>query len=146
MCIRDRILQPDYATCRPQLCISNHLAPRRSATYRTVAHPQFTDRVAGSLLLCYAQPLSRLTAITRDQIVRDPERTTIRFGTADIVVPEPLAGLLGDLLDTPPAYVGVGAPAASRWLFPGQQAARPLTPARLGARLNKLGIDARAGR
>ena len=107
---------------------------------------QLTDRVAGSLLLCYAQPLSRLTAITRDQIVRTPAATTIRFGTADIVVPEPLAGLLGDLLDTPPAYLGVGAPATSRWLFPGQQAARPLTPARLGARLNKLGIHARAGR
>jgi len=34
----------------------------------------------------------------------------------------------------------------SRWLFPGQHAARPLTPARLGARLNELGIHARAGR
>ena len=107
---------------------------------------ELTDRVAGSLLLCYAQPLSRITAITRDQIVRGTAATTIRFGTADIVVPEPLAGLLGDLLDTPPAYIGVGAPAASRWLLPGQHAARPLTPAHLGTRLNKLGIHARAGR
>lgn len=107
---------------------------------------QLTDRVAGSLLLCYAQPLSRLTAITRDQIVVTAEATTICFGATDIVVPQPLAGLLSDLLDTPPAYVSVGTPPASRWLFPGQQAARPLTPARLGARLNKLGINARAGR
>jgi hypothetical protein len=107
---------------------------------------KLTDRVAGSLLLCYAQPLSRITAITRNQIVRAPQRTTIRLGTADIVVPEPLAGLLGELLDTPPTHSGVGAPATSRWLFPGQHAARPLTPARLGARLNRLGIDARAGR
>lgn len=107
---------------------------------------ELTDRVAGSLLLCYAQPLSRITAITRDQIVRTDEATTIRFGTADIVVPDPLAGMLGTLLDTPRAYISVGAPTTSRWLFPGQHAARPLTPARLGARLNRLGIDARAGR
>lgn len=105
-----------------------------------------TDRVAGSLLLCYAQPLSRITALTVDHITRDPEVTTIRFGGDPIVVPEPLAGLLGALLDTPRSYVGVGSPATSPWLFPGHLPGRPLTPARLGQRLRKLGIDARAGR
>ncbi len=107
---------------------------------------ELTDRVAGSLLLCYAQPLSRITAITRDQITCHSQHATIRFGASDIVVPEPLAALLAAHLDTPPTYVGVGAPTTSPWLFPGQHAGRPLTPARLGARLNKLGIDARAAR
>lgn len=104
------------------------------------------DRVAGSLLLCYAQPLSRITAITRDQITRHPRHTTITFGASDIVVPQPLAGLLAAQLDTTPTYASVGAPATSPWLFPGGHAGRPLTPARLGARLNKLGLDARAAR
>jgi hypothetical protein len=104
-----------------------------------------TDRVAGSLLLCYAQPLSRITALTVDHVTREPE-TTVRFGTDQIRVPEPLASLLGALLDTPRPYVGVGSPSTSPWLFPGHLPGRPLTPARLGQRLRKLGIDARAGR
>lgn len=107
---------------------------------------ELTDRVAGSLLLCYAQPLSRITAITLQQITRDGDTTTIRFGGDQIVVPQPLAGLLCDLIDTPRRYVnGTGAP-TSPWLFPGLNPGRPLTPARLGARLRELGIDARAAR
>jgi hypothetical protein len=106
-----------------------------------------TDRVAGCLLLCYAQPLSRITALTLDQVTRrDDGTTTIRFGRDHIVVPEPLAGLLGALIDTGRRYLAVGAPATSRWLFPGALPGRPLTPARLGARLSKLGIHTRAGR
>lgn len=62
------------------------------------------------------------------------------------LVPAPLATLLGALIDTPRAYIGVGAPATTPWLFPGLLPGRPLTPARLGQRLGKLGIDARAGR
>ena len=109
---------------------------------------ELTDRVAGSLLLAYAQPLSRITAITLDQIGRDDtgHLATIRFGNHDIVLPEPLAHLIGTLIDTPRAYVGQRAPNPSPWLFPGGQPGRPLTPSRLGARLGKLGIDARAGR
>lgn len=106
---------------------------------------ELTDRVAGCLLLAYAQPLSRITAITLDQISRG-DTTTIRFGNDDIVVPEPLASLIGTLIDTPRGYVGIRAPADNPWLFPGGQPGRPLTPARLGTRLRKLGIDARAGR
>ena len=40
-----------------------------------------TDRVAGSLLLFYAQPLSRITILTRDRIVRR-HRSTPRSGSA----------------------------------------------------------------
>lgn len=109
---------------------------------------ELTDRVAGSLLLAYAQPLSRITATTLEQIGRDNagQVATIRFGNDDIVLPEPLAHLIGVLIDTPRAYVGLRAPEPSPWLFPGGQPGRPLTPSRLGARLGKLGIDARAGR
>jgi hypothetical protein len=107
---------------------------------------ELTDRVAGCLLLAYAQPLSRITAITLDQISRHDTTTTIRFGGDDIVLPEPLATLIGTLIDTPRGHVGIRAPADSPWLFPGLQPGRPLTPAHLGARLGTLGIDARAGR
>jgi len=109
---------------------------------------ELTDRVAGSLLLAYAQPLSRITAITINQTGRDNTGrvTTICFGTDNIVLPEPLAHLIRTLIDTPRGYVGLRAPNPNPWLFPGGQPGRPLTPSRLGARLGKLGIDARAGR
>jgi hypothetical protein len=109
---------------------------------------ELTDRVAGCLLLLYAQPLSRITTITLDQIGRDDDGqvVTISFGNHDIDLHEPLASLIGALIDTPRGYVGLRAPDPSPWLFPGGQPGRPLTAARLGDRLGKLGIDARAGR
>jgi hypothetical protein len=105
-----------------------------------------TDRVAGSLLLSYAQPLSHITALTIDQITRHADTTTIRFGRDHIAVPEPLATLLGALIDTGRRYANTGTPQTSRWLMPGTMPGRPLTPARLGQRLARLGIDARAAR
>ena len=106
-----------------------------------------TDRVAGSLVLCYAQQLSRITAMTTDQVTRHHDgHTTIRFGADRVTVPEPLAGLIGALIDTRRSHVGVGSPATSRWLFPGHHPGRPLTPAHLGVRLRRLGIPTMAAR
>ncbi len=101
---------------------------------------ELTDRVAGSLLLCYGQQLSRITALTTDQVTIDPDRTTIRFGAHDVHLPEPLAGLVRALIDSPRSRAGIGAPTTSRWLFPGHHPGRPLTPAHLGARLRRLDI------
>ena len=106
-----------------------------------------TDRVAGALLLCYGQQLSRITTLTRDQVIqRDDDPVLLRFGRGEITVPEPLAGLLRTLLADGRANVGVGSPASSPWLFPGGMPGRPLTAARLGERLRRLGIYAQAGR
>ena len=109
---------------------------------------QLTDRVAGILLLAYAQPLSRITTITLDQISRDNtgRPTTIRFGTHDIDLPQALADLIGAHIDTPHPYVGLRSPTPSPWLFPGGHPGQPLTASRLGTRLRKLGIQARAAR
>lgn len=106
-----------------------------------------TDRVAGCLVLLYAQPLSRITLITRDQIDHHPDGTlTLRFGTDPATIPEPLAGLIRDLLQTIHPYTGIGSPAHTPWLFPGIQPGQPLSAARLGVRLGKHGIDGRASR
>lgn len=105
------------------------------------------DRVAGCLVLLYAQPLSRITLITRDQIDHHHDGTlTLRFGTDPATIPEPLAGLIRDLLDTVHPYTGIGSPAHTPWLFPGIQPGQPLSAARLGVRLGKHGIDGRASR
>jgi hypothetical protein len=50
------------------------------------------------------------------------------------------------LLDTVHPYTGIGSPAHTPWLFPGLQPGQPLSAARLGVRLGKLGIDGRASR
>ena len=108
---------------------------------------ELTDRVAGCLVLLYAQPLSRITLITRDRIDRhDNGSLTLRLGTDPATIPEPLAGLIRDLLDTGRPYTGVGSPTDTPWLFPGLNPGQPLSAARLGVRLAKLGIDGRASR
>ena len=106
-----------------------------------------TDRVAGSLLLCYGQQLSHIAVMTTDQIHRHPDSVSVRFGSCDITVPEPLASLLTELIDTGRRYRGVGSPRTpSRWLFPGHLPGRPITPARLGERLRAVGLRALPGR
>ena len=107
---------------------------------------ELTDRVAGALLLLYGQQLSRIAAITLDQVKTVGPQVFLRFGRDDLHIPEPLAGLLQTLIRDGRPYVGVGSPATTRWLFPGLQPGRPLTAARLGDRLRKLGIRAQPGR
>lgn len=107
---------------------------------------ELTDRVAGALLLLYGQPLSRIAAITTDQISNRDQQVSLRFGHHDVHLPEPLAGLVVALARHGRPYRGVGSPAASTWLFPGHLPGRPLTPARLGERLRALGVHAQPGR
>jgi hypothetical protein len=107
---------------------------------------ELTDRVGGALLLLYGQPLSRITAITTDQITRRDQQVFLRFGHHDVHIPEPLATLLTSLLRDRRRYLGVGTPATNNWLFPGLLPGRPLTAARLGERLRALGIRAQPSR
>lgn len=107
---------------------------------------ELTDRVAGSLLLCYGQQLSRIAVMTTEQLHRHDNRVSLRFGTHDITVPEPLAGLLTELIDVGRGHRGVGSPRTSPWLFPGHLPGRPITPSRLGERLRLLGVRALPGR
>ncbi|MHB1063073.1 MAG: hypothetical protein ACYC1Z_01025 [Georgenia sp.] len=101
------------------------------------------DRVAGALLLCYGQQLSRIVVMRTEQVHRHPDSVSLRFGIHDITVPEPLSGLLTDLIDVGRrSHRGVGAPATSPWLFPGPLPGRPITASRLGERLRLLGIRA----
>jgi hypothetical protein len=105
-----------------------------------------TDRVAGCLLLVYGQPLSRIVTITTDQIVKRRGQVHLRLGSDEIPLPEPLGQLVVRLAATGRRYVGVGSPASTPWLFPGLLPGRPLTAARLGDRLSRFDIDARAAR
>ncbi len=110
---------------------------------------ELTDRVAGSLLLCYGQQLSRIAVMTTEQVHRrlDPDVVvSLRFGAHHITVPEPLSHLLTELIDAGRSHRGVGSPNTSPWLFPGHLPGRPITPSRLGERLRPLGVRALPGR
>jgi hypothetical protein len=69
----------------------------------------------------------------------------LRLGRDEITIPEPLATLLITLTRHNRRYTGLGSPTTT-WLFPGLHPGRPLTAARLGERLRKLGIQAQPGR
>lgn len=105
---------------------------------------ELTDRVAGALLLCYGQQLSRIAAMTTQQVRRhdDDDIVSLRFGTHDLTVPQPLSGLLTELIDVGRHHLGVGSPTTSPWLFPGHLPGRPITASRLGERLRAIGIRA----
>jgi hypothetical protein len=108
---------------------------------------ELVDRVAGSFVLLYAQPLSRIAVTTRDQITVEDGAVSVRFATHHLDLPEPLASLVATLATgTRRGHVGIGAPTSSPWLFPGHLPGQPITPARLGQRLARYGIDARAAR
>jgi hypothetical protein len=108
---------------------------------------EVADRVAGSFVLLYAQPLSRVAVMTVDQIATTDTGVSVRFGTQDLAVPDPLAGYLTTLIATGRSHhIGIGSTAPSGWLFPGHLPGRPITALRLGQRLGLFGIDARAAR
>jgi len=52
------------------------------------------DRLAGVLVLLYAQPVARISRLTTDQITIDGTTVRIRLGSAPITLPEPARFLL----------------------------------------------------
>lgn len=116
----------------------------RWATARRLLHDEgleLGDRVAGTLVLVYGQQLSRIVALTRDQLEVSSGGTALRLGATPIEVPPPLDDLLGRLVSQRRPYSGVGSPALSPWLFPGLRPGTPLSANQLGQRLRRLGIE-----
>jgi hypothetical protein len=104
-----------------------------------------TDLVAGCLLLLYGQQLSRIVAMTTDQITDHHGTVSVRLGRDEIDLPDKLGQAMLALAHAGRPYTGVGSP-ASRWLFPGGLPGKPISASRLGERLRKLGIGAQPGR
>jgi hypothetical protein len=104
-----------------------------------------TDRVAGCLLLLYGQQLSRIAAMTTDQITDRDSTVVVRLGRDEIDLPDKLGQAMLELARTGRPHTGVGSP-AGRWLFPGGLPGNPISASQLGVRLRKLGIGALPGR
>jgi len=99
------------------------------------------DRVAGLLVLLYAQWPSAVSRLTLDHVhVGDDGKVGLRLGREPVVLPEPLAGLVLELVATRRGHAALGDQGTSRWLFPGGQPGRPLSAEQLGERLRRLGL------
>ncbi|MER7506568.1 hypothetical protein AB0L05_40765 [Nonomuraea pusilla] len=104
------------------------------------------DRVAGLLVLLFAQQVSRIALLTRSHIHhRDDGRTELSLGAANVVLPGPLADLINQL-PTPRSDGTARHLHDGTWLFPGRRPGQPLHPTSLSRRLTQLGIVARPDR
>ena len=102
-------------------------------------HEPLRTRVAACLVLLYAQPVSRLTRLTIDDVLHDGGQTLLRLGDPPSPVPQPIAALLNQLT-TDRANMNTAANPTARWLFPGGRPGQPLTPGALLPALRHLGI------
>lgn len=98
------------------------------------------DRLAGLLVLLYAQGPTAISQMTTEQIQVNDHDVRLRLGSVPIQLPEPLATLARTVLANRKGHATIGALRPSPWLFPGGQPGRPISTARLTQRLTHLGI------
>jgi hypothetical protein len=98
------------------------------------------DRVAGLLVLLYAQWPAAISRLTLDHIQHRDNTVKLRLGREPIVLPEPLAALVLQLITTRRGHAALGDQGTSPWLFPGGQPGRPISAYQLGERLRQLGL------
>jgi hypothetical protein len=99
------------------------------------------DRVAGLLVLLYAQRIATISQLTLDHLNTSPDGVHLRLGDEPVLLPEPLDALTLRLAATRNGHATIGDHGGSTWLFPGGQPGRPISAYRLGERLRNLGIS-----
>lgn len=98
------------------------------------------DRLAGLLVLLYAQWPAAISRLTVDRVHVIDGQVRIRLGDEPLVLPEPLASLALQVVASRRGKAAVGDRGTSPWLFPGGQPGRPLSAFGLGERLRQLGL------
>lgn len=99
------------------------------------------DRVAGLLVVLYAQPLSRIATLTRDDVLILEDRVHLQLGPDPLELTEPLASLIRTLPLARRRSTAQQLP--NHWLFPGGHAGKHIEATTLGARLKRIGIEPR---
>jgi hypothetical protein len=97
------------------------------------------DRLAGLLLLLYAQWPAAISRLTVDHIEETDGAVRIRLGAVPVELPAPIAELALQQVEVRRSHA-VLARTDSPWLFPGGQPGRPISAWAMGERLRKLGI------
>lgn len=98
------------------------------------------DRVAGLLVLLYAQWPAAISRLTLDHVHTDEHQVLLRLGREPILLPEPLAAHTRELVASRHGHAALGDQGTSRWLFPGGRPDRPISAEHLGERLRQLGL------
>jgi hypothetical protein len=98
-------------------------------------------RVAGILLLLYAQPLTKIAALQATAVTRVDGETRIALGREPIPVPEPFASQLNYHLHHRPNLRTAGGAIGTPWLFPSCRPGQHLDPQTIMHRLRWLGIN-----
>jgi hypothetical protein len=124
--------------------LSTHTIPledlERFALLRTLLHDRQIDprdRLTGSLLLLYAQPVTRTARLTTADIHHDGELVELTLARGAVTLPDPLARIALEVRENA---------GDSEWLFPGRPAGSHLGAEQLLIRLKHYGITSRAGR
>jgi hypothetical protein len=98
-------------------------------------------RVAGTLLMLYAEPLVRIAALKTAAVVLSSHETRITLGDEPVPVPHPFAGMLTHHLNNRPNLRTGGGMVANAWLFPGYHPGKHLDPQSIMQRLRKLDVN-----
>lgn len=98
------------------------------------------DRVAGLLLLLYAQRPAAISRLTIADVDATDGAVKLHLGSIPIALPEPLATITRDLIAARRGHAVLGDRGTSPWLFPGGQPGRPISADRLGERLRLIGL------
>jgi hypothetical protein len=99
------------------------------------------DRVAGLLVLLYAQGPSTASRLTLDDIQLSGDMVLLHLGREPVILPEPLASLTRQLVADRHGHAAIGDRGTSRWLFPGGQPGRPISSSQLTERLRQIGLQ-----
>ena len=105
-----------------------------------------TDRVAGLLVMLFAQPLTRICCLTTQQITRDDGHLCLALGTHPLQIPPPLDDLITKLIETRTSRAAHGNTTQHPWLFPGGTPGQHLSPRQLMRRLQRVNIPTRLSR
>ncbi len=98
------------------------------------------DRLAGLLVLLYAQRISAISRLTLSHVQAAGGQVLIRLGREPVMLPDPLGALALQVAATRRGHATLGDDGTSAWLFPGGQPGQPISAFQLGERLRKLGI------
>ncbi|MGH6655828.1 MAG: recombinase XerD [Actinocrinis sp.] len=97
-------------------------------------------RAAGTLLMLYAQPISRISQLPLDALSTSPT-VTIALGSREPAdVPSPFAEIFHEFLASPRTSPWTAANAGTPWMFPGLRPGHHIHPTQLRNRLRDHGI------
>lgn len=102
------------------------------------------DRVAGALVVLYAQPIARIITLTTTDVIDTDGQIQLRLGPDALDLPEPFATLIRLLPHRRRESSAQQVP--NPWLFAGTHAGRHINAVALATRLAAIGIQPRRAR